>query len=124
MFHVYCQEVDEYRNLIGRYQICIADMKNIDECKAAELLGKVDACMQRAYITEIEAAVADSFVKYAADTKKRHKAIEGAHNRCVLKGGDLSCSIAAFWHVTKSAIVAREESSKKKQKTWKSDVES
>ena len=80
-----------------------------------ELLGKCDASMQRAVLTESEVAVADSFVKYAADTKKRHKAIDGAHNRCVQKGRDPSGSIADLWHVTKRALVAREESANKKQ---------
>ena len=109
--------------MIGQFKIFIADMKNLDDCKAAELLGKCDASMQRAVLTEFEAAVADSFVKYAADTKKRHKAIDGAHNGCVQKGGDPSCSIAALWHVAKSALVAREESANKKQTTRESDVE-
>ena len=115
------QEVDEYQNFITQFQIFIAEPKSLEEVRAKELLGKCQASMQRTHLTELEAAVADAFQKYAADAKKRDKAIENAHNRCVTKGGDPSTAVAAFWDACKKALVSR-ESSKKKQ-TGKSDVE-
>ena len=79
--------------------------------------------MQRTHITELEAAVADSFQKYASDKKKCDKAIEGAHNRCIQKGADPSTAVSAFLGACKKALVAREESQTKKAETAKSDCE-
>ena len=110
------QEVDDYRNLIAEFQIFIANPKVLEECKSSELLGRCDSVMQRTHITEFEAAVADAYARYGSDAKKKNKAIEGAHNRCVQKGGDPSLCVAAFWTATKKALVDREESDKKKQK--------
>ena len=80
--------------------------------------------MQRTHITELEAAVADSFQKYASDKKKSDKAIEGAHNRCIQKEAGPSTAVSAFFGACKKALVAREESQTKKAKTAKSVCES
>ena len=105
--------------MIGQFKIFIADMKNLDECKAAELLGKCDASMHRAVLTEFEVAVADRFVKYAADTKKRHKAIDGAHNRCVQKGGDPSCSISVLGMSLTLHLRSGRNQRTRRNSTWK-----
>ena len=79
--------------------------------------------MQRTYITELEAAVADSFQKYASDKKRCDKAIEGAHNRCIQKGADPSTAVSAFYGVCKKALAAREKSQTKKANTAESDCD-
>ena len=118
------QEVDEYRNFISQFAIFIADPKMLQEAHAKECLASCDTSMLRTHVTEMEAAIADAYTKYAGDAKKRDKAIENAHNRCVKKGGDPSTATTAFWNACKQALVNREEHSKKRQKTGKSDVES
>ena len=77
--------------------------------------------MQRTYITELDAAVADSFQKYASDKKKCDKAIEGAHNRCIPTRADPSTAVSASGGACKKALVAQEESQTKKAKAAKSD---
>ena len=72
--------------------------------------------MQRTYIIELEAAVANPFQKYASDKKKCNKAIEGAHNRCIQKGADPSTAASSIFGACKKALAAREESQTRKQK--------
>ena len=108
---------------MSQFQIFIADVKDLDDCKAAAPLGKCEASMQRAYIIELEAAVADSFQKYASDKKKCDKAIEGAHKKCIQKGTHPSTAVFAFFGACKKALVDREESQTKKAKNAKLDCE-
>ena len=75
--------------------------------------------MQRTYITELEAAVADSFQKYASDKKKCDKAMEGARNRCIQKGADPSTAVTAFFGGLQEGLgcsggIADEESKNRK----------